>query len=337
MPHITLLALPDALASSLALPMEMLTAADSLARALAQRGSAGPKKSLHCDVVGPEDTSEVTTATGLTLKLSGSALAISKTDLLIVPALWRNPLASLRRHGELLPWLQRLAQLDTHLCAVGTGSFFLAEAGLLTNKPATTHWFYFDQFEHRYPQVKLQRRHLITEAGNIFCAGSVNSVADLTIHFIELYYGAQIARKVEAQFSPEIRRPFESHVYIEGGADLHGDELIAQAQDILRTRYTEPLNIAQLAEEIGISARSFNRRFKTATGLTPSLYLQQQRLNTARELLRTSNLSIAEVASAVGYNDSDYFCRRFRDEMNQTPSAYRAAVRGKLFSVTRQS
>lgn len=336
MPHITLLALPNALASSLALPMEMLTAADNLAQTQAPQNKTATSR-LHCAVIGPGDGSEITTATGLTLKLSGNAHDITTTDLLIIPALWRNPLTTLRRHADLLPWLQRLAQHDTHLCAVGTGSFLLAEAGLLTHKPATTHWFYFEQFERRYPQVQLQRRHLITEAGNIFCVGSVNSVADLTIHFIELYYGSQVARKVEAQFSPEIRRPFESHVYTEGGADLHGDELIAQAQDILRSRYTDALNITDLAEELGVSSRSLNRRFKNATGLSPSLYLQQQRLNTARELLRTSNLSISEVANAVGYSDSDYFCRRFRDAMKQTPSAYRASVRGKLFSVTRQS
>ncbi len=336
MPHITLLALPHALASSLALPMEMLTAADNLVRTQSQRGKTSPVRALHCHVVGPNDDREITTATGLTLRLSGNARDISTTDLLIIPALWRNPLTTLQRHADLLPWLQQLARHDTHICAVGTGSFLLAEAGLLTHKPATTHWFYFDQFARRYPQIQLQRHHLITEAGNIFCAGSVNSVADLTIHFIELYYGAQIARKVEAQFSPEIRRPFESHVYTEGGADLHGDELIAQAQDILRSRYAETVNIEELAHQLGISGRSFARRFKNATGLSPNLYLQQQRLNTARELLRTSNLSVAEVANAVGYSDSDYFCRRFRNAMKQTPSTYRASVRGKLFSVTRQ-
>ena len=337
MPHVTLLALPNALASSLALPMEMLTAADNLVRTQAHRTKSTRATPLHCALVGAASAREIATATGLTLKLSGKATDIVATDLLIIPALWRNPLTTLRRHAELLPWLQQLAQNDTHLCAVGTGSFLLAEAGLLTHKPATTHWFYFDQFAQRYPQVQLQRRHLITEAGNIFCAGSINSVADLTIHFIEMYYGAQIARKVEAQFSPEIRRPFESHAYAAGSGNVHGDELIAEVQDILRSRYAEPLNIADLASELGISSRSLNRRFKNATGLSPVIYLQQQRLNTARDLLRTSNLSIAEVANAVGYGDSDYFCRRFRDAMKQTPSDYRASVRGKLFSVTRQS
>jgi transcriptional regulator GlxA family with amidase domain len=251
-----------------------------------------------------------------------------------VPALWRNPLTNLRRYPELLPWLQKLAAQGSLLCAVGTGSFFLAEAGLLDGQPATTHWFYFDQFERRYPQVQLKRRHLITEAGSVFCAGSVNSVADLTIHFIELFYGRQLARKVEAQFSPEIRRPFESHAYSAGRADVHGDELVVQAQDRLRERHMEFLRMPELAKELGLSLRSLNRRFRQATGLSPSAYLQQQRLNSARDLLRTSNLSIAEVAVAVGYADSGYFCRLFREIMKQTPREYRQSVRGKLFTVS---
>jgi len=333
LPHITLLALPHALASSLSLPMEMLTAADQLARAQRPLHSPADKQQgLQHDVVGP-DGHEAVMANGLTLKLSGRPSDIERTDLLIVPALWRNPLTIVRQQQELLPWLRQLAMRDSLLCAVGTGSFLLAEAGLLDGLPATTHWFYFDQFARRYPQVNLRRRHLITEAGHLFCAGSVNSVADLTIHFIGKFYGPQIARKVEAQFSPEIRRPFEMHAYSLGHGDVHGDELVAQAQDYLRRRYPESLRMPALAEQLGISPRSLNRRFKEATGMSPSEYLQQQRLNSARDLLRTSNLSIAEVAAACGYGDADYFCRLFTATMNQTPRTYREAARGKLFTV----
>jgi transcriptional regulator GlxA family with amidase domain len=327
MPHITLLALPTALASSLSLPMEMLLAADNAARSIKHKTAA-----LRYDLVGPGGT-EISTASGLTLKLSGEPASIDRTDLLIVPALWRNPLTTLRQHRDLLPWLRQLAQQQTRLCAVGTGSFLLAEAGLLDERPATTHWFYFEQFAQRYPRVQLQRRHLLTEANGIFCAGSINSVADLTIHFIELFYGRQLARKVEAQFSPEIRRPFEHHLYSAGNADVHGDELVVQAQDILRAQHAEALRMPDLAQTLGISLRSLNRRFKQAIGIGPGEYLQQQRINSARDLLRTSNLSIAEVALAVGYIDSAYFCRLFKEVMKQTPREYRQSVRGKLFSV----
>ena len=82
-----------------------------------------------------------------------------------------------------------------------------------------------------------------------------------------------------------------------------------------------------------MSIRSFNRRFKQAAGITAGEYLQNLRLNNAKELLRTSNLPIADIAEQCGYQDGSYFCQRFKQQMEQTPRAYRRAVRGKLFKV----
>lgn len=324
MPHITLLALPGALSSSLSLPMEMLSAADQLAQATFKRRAA-----LRQTVVGP-DRRPVRMASGLTLAVDAKWDEVTTTDLLIIPSLWRDPTAHLRRQTALLDWLRAHAAKRSALCAVGTGSWLLAEAGLLDGAAATTHWFYFDSFAARYPSVQLKRRHLITQADNLYCAGSVNSVADLTIHFIAGFYGGVIARRVEAQFSPESRRSFESNAYRATGSDVHGDELVIEAQEVLRTSKGE-LRMPAVAARLGISLRSLNRRFRQATGLTPQQWLQRQRLETARELLRTSNLSINEIAGTLGYLDPAYFGRQFREQMKQSPREYRLAVRGKLF------
>src|SRR5690606_21359799 len=218
--------------SSLSLPMEMLTAADQLARADKRH-----RDTLQLSVVGSGGDA-IRTASGLRLQPDGDWRETLTTDLLILPALWRSPLVHLRRYPQLLPWLRHHASQQTLLCAVGTSSVFIAEAGLLDGRPATTHRFSFDLFEQRYPQAPLKRHHLITGDGNLFCAGSVNSVADLTIHFIERLYDRALAHQVEAQFSPEIRRPFESHAY---SAELHSDEVVVQAQELMRARYAEPI------------------------------------------------------------------------------------------------
>jgi len=327
MAHITFLALRDALTSSLTLPLEMFTAADNLARAT-DRHRAG----LGHDIAGI-GMADIVMAGGLVLRPTIDWQQIRDTDLVILPALWRNPRIHLRRYPQLTSWLHDLAQRGTRLCAVGTSSFFLAEAGLLDGRPATTHWFYFDEFARSYPHIQLKRHHLITEADGIFCAGSVNSVADLSVHFIELFYGNRIARGIEAQFSPEIRRPFESHAFTAARPDVHDDEMVIEAQDWLRAHAAETIAIPALALRLGTSVRSLNRRFRIATGMSPLVYLQQQRLQAARDLWRTSNLSIVEVAAAAGYQDSSYFCRQFKQAMKQTPSAYRHAVRGKLFTL----
>jgi transcriptional regulator GlxA family with amidase domain len=325
MQHITIVALPTCLTSSISLPLEILNAANEAARSHNRNES---RLDLH---IASQQTGLITTASGLNIVASTAIQDITNTDLIILPSLWRNPLPTLKKHSYLLAWLQKMSAQGATICAVGTSSYFLAEAALLDHKPATTHWRYCNQFAKRYPKVDLKPQYLITQAENIFCVGSINSIADLMIHLVARLYGQRISRLVESQFSPEIRRPFEDHTYSSSDTHLHQDEIIIEAQDWLQQHFNEEIKISNLANSLDLSIRSFNRRFKQATGVTASQYLLTQRLENARDLLRTSNLSIQEVAEKSGYQNSSYFCLRFKDEMRQTPLNYRKASRGKLF------
>ena len=323
---------PRVLLGSITLPAEMLMAADHFYRV---RHKSESRLRLHMATLDGEPLGP---SRILSIQPTCSLDQLGDVDLLYLPTLWRNPLPVLHRQRRLLPLLQGIASRSTVICAVGTGSCFLAEAGLLDGKPATTHWYFMETFRRRYPHVDLKRQHLITRAGNLYCAGSVNSVADLTCHFIERFYDPQAARQVESHFSPEIRRSYRQQGFFEGEANLqHHDELMIDAQQWLHEHFAESLNFAELAQQLGMSQRTLNRRFKLATGLSPGRYAQQLRLEQARELLRDSNLSVAEIAVAVGYQDIAYFSTLFRDHMAQSPTAYRQAVRGKLFAVNVES
>lgn len=322
----TILLYPQAMASSIGLAMEMLSAADDF-----QSRGKPAKSTLSLQVAAIEKRSIQTTG-GLSIRPDCHIQDISESDLVVLPALWRNPQRVIQSQREILDWLHRIKRQDNMICAVGTASCFLAEAGLLDNKPATTHWYYFDEFERRYPKVQLQRRHLITQAGLMFCAGSVNSVADLMVHFITRFYGQGIARKVEAQFSPEIRQSYDSHFYSDSRPASHHDEDIIAAQHWLSANFDKEISIQALAGRVGLSTRSFNRRFKIATGETPLAYLQKIRIKTAKELLQDSNLTIAEIADKIGYSDCSYFSALFKKQMSQSPNTYRQRVRGKLFN-----
>ena len=218
------------------------------------------------------------------------------------------------------------------ISGVGTGCCFMAEAGLLDEKPATTHWYYFDQFERSYPATNLKRQYFITQAGNLYCAASVNAMADLTVHFIKMIYGETIANQVQRHFSHEIRRDYESISFFEGNANYHPDEDIVQAQTWMQDNYQRDFKQADLAERFHMSIRTFNRRFKNATEKTPSQYLQEIRVGVAKDLLKTSNLSIQEIALQVGYTDISHLASLFKKYLNITPSEYREVVRGKLFN-----
>jgi transcriptional regulator GlxA family with amidase domain len=322
---------PDALATSVTLPMEILRAASQMA-SLRHRGAA----QVEFLLAGP-DGNPLELASGLKLVPDMRFDELPPLDLLLLPAIWRNPAPTLRGAA---PWLQQLAAIaasGTRICSVGTASCLLAEAGLLTGKPATTHWNYFKTFARRYPHVELKTRHLITQSEGIYCVGSVNSIADLMVHLIEEWFGGRIARAVENQFSPEIRRSFRAAAYQNEPQSSHHDELILEAQQWLQDHLGQSLSIAQLARQLDMSERTLGRRFRAATGLAPLAYLQSLRIGAAKDLLRHSNLSVGDIAWQVGMADQSHFSRLFKRQVGMSPLRYRGAVRGKLFAPTVKS
>lgn len=315
------------LTTSSTLPMEMLLAAESAAHTMLPPELRRPLEIKTLGLTG----GAVATRTGIRWQPDFHVGEGPKADLIYIPGLWRNPRPVVKKQAPLLAWLREQYQNGAIISAVGTGCCFLAEAGLLDGKAATTHWHYFDQFQKDYPQVHLKRQYFITQAGNLYCAASVNSLADLTVHFIQRLFGKTIASHVERHFSHEIRKAYETSGFFESAENAHPDEQITQIQIWLQDNYYREISFPPIAERFGMSVRTLNRRFKSALGQTPLEYLQEIRIDTAKDLLKTSNLSINEIAAKVGYEDTGYFNRLFKKHLATTPNAYRNTVRAKLF------
>ncbi len=327
MPQAVIVLYPEALASSATLPAEILHAA-------AQMSRSGRGRGIEADIrlLGLDEGSSVTLDSGLRLALDGHLSALESCELLILPAIWRHPRRVLTRFE---PWFDRLRTLyetGCTICSVGTASAVLAEAGLLDGRPATTHWHDFDRFASAYPKVDLKRRHLITQSDRLYCAGSVNSIADFMVHQIEDWYGERIARAVEAQFSPEARQSFENAAFLQQSPSAHHDALIREAQDYLQQHPADPHSLESLATRAGLSSRSFGRRFRKATGDTPMAYLGNLRIREAKALLQHSDLNVAEVAWRSGFSSPSRFSQAFRAATDMSPRDYREAVRGKRFT-----
>lgn len=325
MHHVAALLYPRALATSVTLPMEILQAAAQVARTRSRRAMGVESRLISAD------GRPVALFGGMTLASADTLETLPPLDVLILPAIWRNPQPVVEAAQQWREWLCEVASSGTRVCAVGTGACLLAAAGLLDGRPATTHWNYAQEFARRYPAVTLKHRHLITQSGNLYCAGSVNSIADLMVHIVEDWYGSAVARAVENQFSPEIRRPFRAAAYQTGGPESHHDELVASAQDWLREHLEGPIRLEELAHSLQVSPRTLNRRFRAAVGMSPQAWLQQLRIGQARDLLRHTDLGVAEIAWRVGLQDASHFGKLFREQVGMTPKRYRQAVRGKLF------
>lgn len=324
---ITFLLCDNMLATSISLPLEQLRAAQSIA--IAQRLGKGELEFKLASI----DGKPVKSHTGMILVPDCSIHDLQNSEITYLPALWRNPKPILRANKTLSGWLKAQYKRQNIIAGVGTGCCFMAEAGLLDHRPATTHWYYLDEFQRQYPSVKLVRDYFITQSDNIYCAASVNSLADLTIQFIQNIYGAAIARLVERHFFHEFRQAYRySHHLEKGHVAAHPDEEIALAQQWLEAEAQSEVSIKEIAERLGISLRSFNRRFKQATQQTPLQYKQSQRMDLASQLLQTSNLSISEISEAIGYQDVSHFSELFRRHFSTSASQYRATVRSKLFN-----
>jgi len=326
---ISFLLCDNMLASSATLPMEQLQAAMSLAKT--GKDKRFRRQRLEISLVSA-DGKAIQTHTGLRLNPDHSIVTAPEADIVYLPALWRNPEPIVRKNTTVLPWLRQHSEHNCLLAGVGTGCWFLAEAGLLEGKAATTHWYYFDEFQKKYPNIQLKRHHFITQADNLYCTGSVNSLADLTIHFIQRYFNRHIANHVEQHFFHEIRGAYDTSRAFQQTNNSHPDEDIVQTQVWLQDNYGKEIKLSELAEQFGMSTRNFNRRFKDATGTTPLEYLKEVRVNTAKDLLKTSNLSVNEISFRIGYQDSVYFTKLFKLKLGVTPRQYRTTVRAKLFS-----
>lgn len=329
-PLVTFVLFPHMLATSVSLPLELFRAARAFHLAKSPRRRA-PKLDFRMVSV---DGQPVATHTGLQIAPDARLDEVASAQITYLPALWRNPESVLRAHPQVGSWLRDQWRTGQTIAGVGTGCCFMAEAGLLDHKPATTHWFYFDQFEKRYPQVQLKRHAFITQAENLFCTGSVTSLADLTVFFIEELFDAETARAVERHFFHEVRQAYQLKHHSKEEAYGHTDEAIVQAQTWMNDNAAKAMTIKMLSEALQMSLRTFNRRFKNATGQTPNQYLQKVRMRNAGELLQTSNLSIAETAYKTGYQDVAHFSALFRKHFGTTPGQYRTTVRAKLFHVS---
>ena len=226
---------------------------------------------------------------GLELKPDLSFEHLPAPDLLLLPAIWRNPLPTIKASR---PWLDRIKEMaasGSRICSVGTASCLLAEAGMLKGKPATTHWNYFKHFARRYPDVKLKTSHLITQCDNIYCVGSVNAVADLMVHIVEEWLGSRIARAVENQFSPEIRQSFRAAAFQDVPNRSHHDETVVEGQQWIQDNLGDSISIKSLAHHLDQNlryAKPITQKVEVRHGAGGEAFFFGNRRLTARFVLR---------------------------------------------------
>ena len=248
-------------------------------------------------------------------------------DIVCIPDFFVNPGESVA--GLFEPearWLKRVHERGAVLASACSGAVLLGEAGLLANCDATIHWGYVKTLTNNYPgvNVKLQQSLVLSgEAQRIVMAGGGSSWQDLALYLIARHVGLkeaiEVAKVYMLQWHDLGQKPFASLMSFR----QTNDALINRCQVWVAENYATPSPVAAMIEVSQLPERSFMRRFREATGLTPLDYVQALRLEEAKQMLETGDQAVEAIANEVGYEDASYFGRMFRRKVGLTPAQYR--------------
>ena len=244
-------------------------------------------------------------------------------DLLLIPTIGDSIDKVLMQNADLLPHLKRLAATQADIASNCSGAFFLAAAGLLDGKTATTHWGYADKFKSEYPLVDLQDNQFVTQSGNIFCAAGGSAFYDLALLLIERYCGREVSTQVAKTQIIDSKRGSQNSYTNVTLHKPHSDTLIKQVQEFIENNFEQPLPVSELAAMINVTPRTLNRRFQGCVNMRPIEYIQAVRIEQAKRLLESKEVTIKSLAYQVGYSDISSFTRLFKRATELTPKEYR--------------
>ena len=321
MVHITLLAHPNCSMTSISGSIDAFSIANIWC-ALGRRADEACAPLFCWDIV-TMDGEPVQGYGRVTIQPHASVPQVESTDVILIPG-FLPPLEFIGKIPEpLKTWLRSWHDKKAIIGATCTGTFLLAETGLLDGKIATTNWSFARCFQKLYPRVRLKPERILTEDGGLVCSGATTSFLDLCLYLIEKFGSEELSARCSKSLLLEPTRRSQSPYFIFDYQKSHGDKKILEAQIHMEEKFNQTISVEALASRLGFSPRHFKRRFKTATGDPPLTYLQRIRIEAAKQKLETSKETVDEITWQVGYEDSNSFRRLFKKYTGLSPREYR--------------
>ena len=220
------------------------------------------------------------------------------------------------------------ARKQVHLVGVCSGTFALAEAGLLDGYRACVHWNVLQTFTEMYPAINASSDQLFIDAGDrITCAGSMGG-ADLALWLIRRHCGQEKAQQASRHMMLHSARPGDHpqpHFLCQ--LDAKTDPMVRRVALLMEQSLNEYRSTKWFAQRVGISVRQLQRRFKEELDMTPAAFFRKLRLDYAAYLLKETDLPVLEIAVDAGFVDSTHMTREFRRQFLVTPTQHRLSFR----------
>ncbi len=248
--------------------------------------------------------------------------AITKTNLIIIPAIHDDFETVVKRNKDFMPWIVGHYKEGAEIVSLCVSSFFLAATGLLDGKPCSTHWQFANVFKELFPKAILTDERIVTDSDGIYTSGGAYAFTNLVIYLIEKYAGREIAVMAAKGFMIDIERGSQSPFMVFSGQKNHKDDMVLKAQEYIEQNYKNKISVNDLCEDMALSRRTFERRFKSATSNTVLEYLQRVKIEAAKKELEKGRKTVNEVMYEVGYNDAKAFRDVFRKITSMSPRQY---------------
>lgn len=278
----------------------------------------------------------MTIANEITVTISATMDLRQPPDIICIPDIFLAPETPLTGHyQEEVAWLKFCYEQGSIIAAACSGTLLLAETGLLNGADATTHWGYCDALQRHHPEIRLHPNRALVVSGNehrLVMAGGGTSWQDLALFLVARTVGLKYAQEVAKIYLIDWHSAGQQPYALLSRTRQAADPVIGECQTWVAEHYDTHSPVATMVKMSGLSERSFKRRFQKATGLSPLQYVQTLRLEEAKQILESSDVSVESIAEEVGYEDTSFFSRLFRREVGLTPSQYR-----RRFGALRQS
>jgi transcriptional regulator GlxA family with amidase domain len=254
--------------------------------------------------------------------------ALATADTVVVPG---TKFPSARDHGVLTPAAR--AAFDsirpgTRMVSICTGAFVLAAAGILDGRRATTHWKFAPDLRSMFPSVDVDENVLFVDDGDVLTSAGLAAGIDLCLHVIRSDHGAQIANAVARHCVVPPWREGGQAQFIDRHLPMQDDATTAATRAWALANLGEDLTVERLAKHAHMSPRTFNRRFRDETGQAPGAWIRNRRVDHARELLESGDLTVDEVARLAGLGTGGNLRHQLRRGLGMSPSSYRKVFQG---------
>lgn len=224
----------------------------------------------------------------------------------------------------LIQAIRELAPRVRRLASVCTGAYLLAEAGLLDGKRVATHWSAADHLQRRFPRIEVMPEPIFLCDGGIWTSAGVTAGIDLSLALIQEDLGHDAAMLVARQLVVFLKRPGGQAQFSAAlEAQIAADQDFAGLHAWVREHLAEDIKVERLAEQAGMSARTFARAYATKAGRTPARMVETLRIETARRALETSARPLKQIARDCGFGDEERMRRAFQRRLGVCPLDYR--------------